>query len=438
VYDVKRVLSSIAQERREYFLYLVRESLSSLSRAEDYYSMHMYPSADRMLFHSAELFWKSLIVLSDQVFDFEHEPPLKEFAKISEDVLSSAKKAELYKITSELSEARRNLAIYGYVERGRKVSIAPSRLISSRDVDQDLERVRTLAEALRRVHLFQVSSNPIKVGVLSGYVSNPVREVRCQSYMYSQFGTVSRWTEDLKKSYGEELFSELFAPVEINVADLGSGFYPIAINPFGECFPEKGVGKGVALQTILEYIRDGGIFVNTAGHPFIYTWNVSAASDNQRMLVSSFSTITGVQIKRNQEGELQIVPVGTTSFPGDALALTTEIKAQCAWDRPDAGVVGPQELDLRFGTTIHRIDEKANVFRPILPDSLDRTIPLAIAENKSWGRVYPIAAIPYGRGFLVSCGLSLNEKREYRILLETIEAVARNGLDMLLPGGKVS
>jgi hypothetical protein len=55
----------------------------------------MYPSADRMLFHSAELFWKSLIVLSDQVFDFEHQPRLKEFAKISEDVLPSAKKAEL-------------------------------------------------------------------------------------------------------------------------------------------------------------------------------------------------------------------------------------------------------------------------------------------------------------------------------------------------------
>jgi len=156
------------------------------------------------------------------------------------------------------------------------------------------------------------------------------------------------------------------------------------------------------------------------------------------MLVSSFSTITGVQLKRNQEGELQIVPVGTTSFPGDALALTTEIKAQCAWDRPDVGVVGPQELDLRFGTAIHRVDGKANVFRPILPDRLGRTIPLAIAENKAWGRVYPIAAIPYGRGFLVSCGLSLNEKREYRILLEMIEAVARNGLDMLLPGGKVS
>jgi hypothetical protein len=158
------------------------------------------------------------------------------------------------------------------------------------------------------VHLFQVSSNPIKVGVLSGYVSDPVREVRCESYMYSQFGTVSRWIEDLKKSEGEEMFSELFAPVEIHVADMGSGFYPIVIDPFGECFPEKGVGRGVALQTILEYIRDGGIFVNSAGHPFIYTWNVDAASDNQRMLVSSFSTITGVQVKRNQGGELQIEP----------------------------------------------------------------------------------------------------------------------------------
>jgi hypothetical protein len=201
---MKRILDLLPQERKEYYLYLVRECLSSLARAEDYYSMHMYPSSDRMLFYSAELFWKALIVLSKQVFDWGHEPETsQEFGKISEDILPSTERARLYKIVAELPEMRRNLAIYGYVERGRRVDVAPSRIISAHDVDQGFARVRSLVETLRHVHFFQTSSPPIRVGVLSGYVNSPTTETRCESHPYSGFGTTFRWMHDLAASFLE-------------------------------------------------------------------------------------------------------------------------------------------------------------------------------------------------------------------------------------------
>jgi hypothetical protein len=48
-------------------------------------------------------------------------------------------------------------------------------------------------------------------------------------------------------------------------------------------------------------------------------------------------------------------------------------------------------------------------------------------------QVFSIAAIPYGRGFLISCGMNLDGEREYKILVDVIERIARNGFDTLLP-----
>ena len=433
---MKRVLGSLEKSLKEYYLYLVRECLSSLSRAEDYYSMHMYSSCDRMLFQSAEFFWKSLVVLSGRMFDFEHQTPKNEFSKISHDILKPEDKAQLFKILSELPDSRRELAIYGYTEKN-KALVTPDKILQPGDVMQDLDRVRRLVEALRQIHLTQMSEPPIRIGVLSGFVNEPAKEKSCQGYPYSTFRSASQWVDDLKKSYinPHEMFpnptGDLFVPVEISIAELGSGFYPIVINPFGECFPEKGQGRGVALETILEYIRDGGVFVNSAGHPFIYTWDVDAPSDNQRFLVSYFNVVTGIEVKKINENQFELLTKSGARFPGDALVLITEFETAAAWDLPT--VTGPHEVDVRYSEKLRRpFKGPARVFRPIVADSPSKPIPLVVTDDKSWGEVYPVAAVPYGRGFLVSCGMCLDEEREQKILLDIIETLARNGLDSFL------
>jgi hypothetical protein len=432
---MKRVLGSLGKSLKEYYLYLVRECLSSLSRAEDYYSMHMYSSCDRMLFQSAEFFWKSLVVLSGQRFEHQHQAGKNELSKISDDILMAEDRAQLYKILSELPDSRRELATYGYIEKN-KALVAPDKILQPEDVTQDLDRVRRLIEALRRIHLTQMSEPPIRIGVLSGFVSEPGKEKPCRAYPNSTLRNASQWVDDLEKSnvdpYQPFDIGDLFAPVEISVAELGSGFYPIVINPFGECFPEKGQGRGVALQTILEYIRDGGIFVNSAGHPFIYTWDVDAPSENLRHLISYINIVTGIDVKKINENQFELLAKGGAKFPGDALILNSEFKATAAWDLPT--LIGPHEVEIRYSDKLKRtpsFKRTAKVFRPIVADSPSNPIPLVVTDDKSWGEVYPVAAVPYGRGFLVSCGMSLDAEREHSILLDIIETLARNGLDSL-------
>ena len=37
------------------------------------------------------------------------------------------------------------------------------------------------------------------------------------------------------------------------------------------------------------------------------------------------------------------------------------------------------------------------------------------------GSIYPVIAIKFGRGFLIHTGMSLDEEREYKILLDIIK-----------------
>ncbi len=74
---------------------------------------------------------------------------------------------------------------------------------------------------------------------------------------------------------------------------------------------------------------------------------------------------------------------------------------------------------------------KAKVFRPVKELS-DNIIPLAHSYNNSiWGNVYPIVAIKFGRGFLIHTGISLDEEREYKILLDIIRKLSIGGYQML-------
>jgi hypothetical protein len=57
--------------------------------------------------------------------------------------------------------------------------------------------------------------------------------------------------------------SKLLQTSLTSISNLNSGAFSIVINPFGEAYPELGNAEGVGFKTILSYIRDGGIFVNS-------------------------------------------------------------------------------------------------------------------------------------------------------------------------------
>jgi hypothetical protein len=65
---------------------------------------------------------------------------------------------------------------------------------------------------------------------------------------------------------------------------------------------------------------------------------------------------------------------------------------------------------------------------------------LAYSYNNSiWGNnVYPVIAIKFGRGFLIHTGMSLDEEREYKILLDIIRKISLKGYETLAkPYGRI-
>ena len=97
-----------------------------------------------------------------------------------------------------------------------------------------------------------------------------------------------QWMLDLKDVKNDNGFN-LFQVSLTSISNLSNGAFSIIINPFGEAYPELGSAEGVGLRTILSYIQDGGIFVNSGGQPFVYSWDVNTGSHN---LVINFIPIS--------------------------------------------------------------------------------------------------------------------------------------------------
>ena len=128
-------------------------------------------------------------------------------------------------------------------------------------------------------------------------------------------------------------------------------------------------------------------------------------------------------------------------IPIEALPLKRHFNVDTEWDHPEINIVGPQEIDIEFDELLDesKLKTKAKVYRPVKELS-DNIIPLAYSYNNSiWGNnVYPVIAIKFGRGFLIHTGMSLDEEREYKILLDIIRKISLKGYETLAkPYGRI-
>jgi hypothetical protein len=78
--------------------------------------------------------------------------------------------------------------------------------------------------------------------------------------------------KNIKHDDGSNLFDASMTPISYISA------FSVILNPFGEAYPESGNAEGVGFKTIASYIRDGGIFVNSGGQPFAYSWDVNTGN----------------------------------------------------------------------------------------------------------------------------------------------------------------
>ena len=427
----KRLLNNLRKDQREYYIFLANECFSEFRNAEYNFNVHSYPSCYAHLFHSMEFFWKSLIVLSNKYFDLTHEASEADLEKISRYLLSNDEIVKVHNILSSFPKIKRDFIRYGYYERATDVATSPEVgfNLDRENTEADLRKVSWLTTKLREIHYFQIFDPPIKIGVLSGYVQTRT-EKPCSYYPHSNYRKSVHWMLDLKGIKNDSR-SDLFQASLTSISNINSGNFSIIINPFGEAYPELGDAAGVGLNTILSYIQDGGIFVNSGGQPFVYSWNVNRGGYN---LVIGFIPISSY-MESNYDEEIPVLSRNESLvIPQEAFISKRYFHTETEWDHPEKEIVGPIEVEIEFDEILGKDKPKtsAKVYRPVSQLS-DNVIPLVHCPQSLWGdRVYPVAAIKFGRGFLIYNGMNLDQEREYKVLFDMVKRLSLVGYEGLI------
>jgi len=427
----KRLLNNLRKDQQEYYIFLAKECFSGFRNAEYNLNVYSYLSCYAWLFHSSEFFWKSLTILSNNYFDPKHDASEADMAKISSDLLSDDERIKAYNILSAFPKIKRDLVRYGYYEKGTNVTTSPQAAfnLDQENTEVDLRKVSWLINKLREIHYYQIFDPPIKIGILSGYVQAR-KEKPCSYYPHSNYRKSVQWMLDLKDVKNDNGFN-LFQVSLTPISNLSNGAFSIIINPFGEAYPELSSAEGVGLKTILSYIQDGGIFVNSGGQPFVYSWDVNTGGHN---LVTNFIPISSY-VESNYDGAMPVLSRNESlAIPQEALVLKIYFDIETEWDHPEKEIVGPIEVEIEFDEILGNDKPKtrAKVYRPIRQLS-DNVRPLVHCHESLWGgRVYPVAAIKFGRGFLIYTGMNLDEEREYKILLDIVKRLSLVGYEVLV------
>ena len=112
-----RLLSNLATDQQEYYIFLAKECFAAFSNAEYNFNVYRHASCYAWLMHSSEFFWKSLTILSGNYFQLRHEASQADMNKISKALLSNEERIKAYNILSQFPNIKRDLARYGYYER---------------------------------------------------------------------------------------------------------------------------------------------------------------------------------------------------------------------------------------------------------------------------------------------------------------------------------
>jgi hypothetical protein len=120
-------------------------------------------------------------------------------------------------------------------------------------------------------------------------------------------------------------------------------------------------------------------------------------------------------------------------IPHESLVLKRYFDVETEWDHPESGMIGPREMDIEFDELLGNDKQKARakVYRPVKVISQNIQPIVHSSSDTFWGSIYPVVAVKFGRGFLIHTGMSLDEEREYKILLDIIRRLSLVGYETL-------
>lgn len=241
-----------------------------------------------------------------------------------------------------------------------------------------------------------------KLGVLNGNIDSPVREYKCQ-HGHTDV-TAGMWFTELRREFGPK-------KVEMITTSQISGAFSIIVNPFGDIFPEEDLKLHTTFYRICKFIEEGGFFLCTGG-AFWAHQNTKVSEKEEWVFLRSQE---GVQSLKDSflYKEFGIVVTGEV-FTDGKIVVQEPLEVQAYQKQEDEAYIGPL---IEANTRIKR-------FRALTPESSNYIPLLREKEDRS----FPLAAIQYGKGYLLHAGMRLTgiKAMEFDILIKAMKDIVKN------------
>ena len=304
----------------------------------------------------------------------------------------------------------RNIPRYGQQSLG----VPPRTIYRKAEVRQAMSDAEEVYCLLLRIAKQQKLNPPINIALLDGYVEGArFRERVCATRPYSNFGA-SQWIQALRNIRLPNRRRK-YKTSEIPASRISSQ-YAMIINPFGEAYPENDVQRRPIFSKIKDYVWGGGLFVSAGGFAFFYAWDVRRG---QATPISENRALVPRTLAVNPQTRQVMMQFGSMlEFTGTLLwkelgALTTSgtqthqgaFTLQVRQNRSDRNKVG-NLVNVGGSSTVVE-------FRSLRDGTRD-LVPLLRGTRPDFGNVYPIAAIKYGHGYFLNCGMNLATIVEFR------------------------
>lgn len=189
-----------------------------------------------------------------------------------------------------------------------------------------------------------------------------------------------------------------------------SNRYAVVINPYGEVYPEEDLFVLKTFNRIMEFIKNGGIFVNVGGFAFYYGWDIITKREPTPIAdVYQFyrGEIKGkvIELHPRQSIKGSLLTNGTLLFERLKITPTFGDHEECE--------IYQTERDKEFIGNLEDVGE-TNIIEEYrcVREPVSRCQPLLRAKSEIYGEIYPLAATPLGRGYFIIGGMNLANRNE--------------------------
>lgn len=258
---------------------------------------------------------------------------------------------------------------------------------------------------------------PIKVGVLNGYLTA------------DGIGKIPRspFSDYKPEGWLKAIASHKEFDADWALATEISKEFDIIINPFGEEYPEIDKPNLITLRKIVQFVKNGGVFVNVAGLAFFYLWD-GQEEDLSGPLYETY------QLNPNNLILERKIFLRASHLLDSSLFRYFGIRTT---------MFDPKTLSVKavadgFFNELHKVGGISNVkeFRSAFRSEREETtlIPILKAEHTYKDQkgkqmrfsCYPISAVGCGKGYLVLNGMKLEKSRpqDFEKAVEAIRCVA--------------